>query len=135
MLFRSRHRVLRQCETAGPDVRWIVIDMLPMTQVDATGLRTLEQLMAELDRRGIRMALAGRLGDLQVWFGASGAMSEAEAQARLYPTLKRAIKVLQAASRPVEAPAGPADQAGPALVVDGQPRPDQPASAAPDQRG
>ncbi|MCG8992978.1 STAS domain-containing protein [Laribacter hongkongensis] len=130
-----RHRVLRQCETAGPDVRWIVIDMLPMTQVDATGLRTLEQLMAELDRRGIRMALAGRLGDLQVWFGASGAMSEAEAQARLYPTLKRAIKVLQAASRQAEAPAGPADQAGPALVVDEQPRPDQPASAAPDQRG
>jgi MFS superfamily sulfate permease-like transporter len=37
---------------AGPDLKWFVIDALPLTQVDVTGIYELEELAQTLRQRG-----------------------------------------------------------------------------------
>lgn len=36
----------------GPSLKWLVIDMLPITMIDATGLYTVEELSESLKQRG-----------------------------------------------------------------------------------
>jgi SulP family sulfate permease len=53
---RFMEEVLSLTEQAGQPVRWIVIDASGINDIDFTAGKTLVQLRAELDRRGIGLA-------------------------------------------------------------------------------
>jgi hypothetical protein len=48
-------------EAAGPELRWFVLDTLPLTQLDVTGYYELENLSETLRAQGAELVLAGRL--------------------------------------------------------------------------
>src|SRR5262249_61092690 len=52
--------VIAAAEAAGPSLKWTVLDMLPVTLVDATGLYTVEEIAETLRERGVVLAAAGR---------------------------------------------------------------------------
>src|SRR5215467_13190065 len=52
--------VIAATEAAGPSLKWTVLDMLPITLVDATGLYTVEEIADTLRERGVLLAAAGR---------------------------------------------------------------------------
>jgi MFS superfamily sulfate permease-like transporter len=55
-----KREVLAAAATAGPDLRWFVIDLLPVSQIDATGLFAIRDAFDTLRARGIVVAAAGR---------------------------------------------------------------------------
>ena len=59
--------VMAAAEAAGPSLRWIVLDMLPITLVDATGLYTVEEIADTLRERGVVLAAAGRQTEWRLW--------------------------------------------------------------------
>jgi hypothetical protein len=59
-LFAFKREILAAASAAGPHVTEIVVDMLPVTFVDATGIYTTREVAPELERRGVILAAAGR---------------------------------------------------------------------------
>ena len=55
-----KREVLAAAAAAGPDLRWFVIDLLPVSQIDATGLFAIRDAFDSLRARGIVVAAAGR---------------------------------------------------------------------------
>jgi high affinity sulfate transporter 1 len=55
-----KREVLAAAAAAGPDLRWFVIDLLPVSQIDATGLFAIRDAFDTLRARGIVVAAAGR---------------------------------------------------------------------------
>jgi len=55
-----KREVLAAAAAAGPDLRWFVIDLLPVSQIDATGLFAVRDAFDTLRARGIVVAAAGR---------------------------------------------------------------------------
>lgn len=51
----------------GPSLKWLVIDMLPITMIDATGLYTVEELSESLKQRGAVLAAAGWQTEWLLW--------------------------------------------------------------------
>jgi MFS superfamily sulfate permease-like transporter len=45
--------LLRAVDEAGPNLRHVVLDLLPVTNIDATGLLTLTELVRILETHGI----------------------------------------------------------------------------------
>ena len=62
-----KRSVLQAMATAGPQLRWLVFDALPVTSHDVTGRYTLEEVEHELASRGIRIAFAGRETEITTW--------------------------------------------------------------------
>src|SRR5262245_4761685 len=62
---RFRERVFRHVRRAGPECRWVVVAGEPITDVDATAVRALSDLLDDLDGRGVRFAFAELKGP--VW--------------------------------------------------------------------
>ena len=62
---RFRERVFRHVRRAGPECKWVVVAAEPITDVDATAVRALSDLLDELDGRGVRFAFAELKGP--VW--------------------------------------------------------------------
>ncbi len=89
-----KHRALQACQTQT-GLRWMIIDMLPLTRLDATGLYTLHELKHELRLRGIHLALAGRRAELLQW-QQSHAQQDWGSADHLYQTLKQALRAFQA---------------------------------------
>jgi len=52
--------VRRAVAEAGPGIRWFVIDLLPVSMIDTTGLFALRDAFDSLRDRGIVVAAAGR---------------------------------------------------------------------------
>jgi high affinity sulfate transporter 1 len=55
-----KREVLAAAAAAGPGLRWLVIDLLPVSQIDTTGLFAIRDLRDALRARGIVLAAAGR---------------------------------------------------------------------------
>ncbi|MCM8594788.1 SulP family inorganic anion transporter [Accumulibacter sp.] len=87
--FRSEvhHAIARQ----KAPVERVVLDLVPMTSIDITGIDTLERLDAELAARGITMTLAGRQIEFERWLETTGHPDESLRQ-RAYPTMRQAIR-------------------------------------------
>ena len=58
-----KREVAAAAAAAGPDLRWFVIDLLPVSQVDATGLYAMRDAFETLRARGVTVAAAGRDAD------------------------------------------------------------------------
>ncbi len=78
---------------AGPELKWFVLDALPVTQVDVTGIYGLLDLERDLRARGAGLALAGRMTETRRWLEARGLHTEAF-HVEHFPTLRQAIRAL-----------------------------------------
>ena len=59
--------ILEAVAAAGPGLKWLVIDMIPVTIIDMTGLHTARDLIGTLHERGIVVVAAGRATDWRQW--------------------------------------------------------------------
>lgn len=85
-----KRELIAAAETAGPSLKWLVLDMLPITMIDATGLYTADEVAGTLRDQGIVLAAAGRQTEWRLW--AEGRRLAPEGpKIQIYPTLRRAI--------------------------------------------
>ena len=86
-----KQRALAAADAAGKDVRWFVIDAIPISDVDVSGLYAVRDLNVELEARGTTLVLAGRRTEFLIWLREIG-LYRLELDDRLFPTLTQALK-------------------------------------------
>ena len=86
--------VMAAAEAAGPSLKWLVLDMLPITLVDATGLYTAEEVADTLRERGVVLAAAGRQTEWRLW-AESRQRGPAARKIPFYPTFFEVIRTYQ----------------------------------------
>ncbi len=62
-----KREVLKYAEEAGPELRHVVLDLLPIPTIDATGLLTLVEVVEALRLRGVDFNAAGRATEWRQW--------------------------------------------------------------------
>lgn len=107
-----RHQLMAAVGPDGGSVATVILDLLPVTGVDVTGLFVLKEVRDALAARGIALVAAGRRTEWQQWLAAHGFPQDAIA---LYPTLRQAVKAFRA-----DAPALPPPDAALDLPPDGR---------------
>jgi high affinity sulfate transporter 1 len=86
-----KREVMIAADRAGPDLRHVVLDLLPIASIDATGLLTVLEVVEALGARGVAFNAAGRATEWQNWVQSRGF---GEKRIRLFPTLRQAIREL-----------------------------------------
>jgi len=86
-----KQRALAAADAAGPDLQWFVIDAIPISEVDVSGLYALRDLRIALDARGVVLVLAGRRTEFLNWMRAIGLYRDIH-EDRVFPTLRQALK-------------------------------------------
>jgi high affinity sulfate transporter 1 len=76
---------------SATDLRWFVLDLIPVSRVDVTGLATLRDFERELEHRGVRLIYAGRKAEIVRWLQETGFYRE-EMLERLFPTLRQVLR-------------------------------------------
>jgi high affinity sulfate transporter 1 len=89
-----KREVLAAAETAGAPLKWLVLDMIPITMIDATGLYTAEELADTLKQRGVVLAGAGRQTEWRIW-AETHERPPQDRKIPIYPTFPEAIKMYQ----------------------------------------
>ena len=87
-------RALAVADSAGPGLRWFVIDAIPISQIDITGLYALRDLREKLQARGAALILAGRKTEFLIWLRQAG-LYRPEHETSIFPTLRQALKAYQ----------------------------------------
>lgn len=98
-----KQRALRAADATGPGLKWFVLDMIPISHVDVTGLYALGSLREDLEGRGARLIFAGRKTEILQWARGAGLYTP-ELEARMFPTLRQALKAYQRQFPAAEAP-------------------------------
>jgi MFS superfamily sulfate permease-like transporter len=83
-----KRSVLEAADAAGTDLRWFVIDMIPVTMIDLTGLQAARDVIETLRARGVVFVAAGRETEWRQWAESRGIQSGY----RSFPTLRAALK-------------------------------------------
>ena len=86
-----KREAMAAVEAAGPDLKWFVIDMIPVTMIDATGLYAAQEVVSTLATRGIVFATAGRLTERTQW-AKERQPALGKLDFRRFPTLRAAVK-------------------------------------------
>jgi high affinity sulfate transporter 1 len=86
-----KRQVLAIANTAGPSLKWLVLDMLPITMIDATGLYTAEEIADTLRHQGVVLAAAGRKTEWSLW-AESRQRQSGDRKILMYPTMEEAIR-------------------------------------------
>jgi MFS superfamily sulfate permease-like transporter len=84
-------RALAVAEAAGPALRWFVIDAIPISGLDVTGLYALRDLTETFRARRITLILAGRRTEFLSLLREAG-LYQPDHEDRLFPTLRQALK-------------------------------------------
>ncbi len=84
-----KRQLVAAVNAAGPELKWVVLDLLPVTMIDATGLYTTCEVAEQLQNRGVVLAAAGRQTEWHDWAEARKSLPRA---AQLFPTLSAAFK-------------------------------------------
>ena len=88
-----RREVLAAVKQAGPELKWFVLDMLPVTMVDSTGYYVMMDLADNLRARGIEVVVAGRLTEFKQWAEQHGFQpAEDQQRSSRFPTLRQAVR-------------------------------------------
>ena len=91
-----RREVLLAVEAAGAELKWFVLDMLPITDVDATGFYVMKDVAEKLKARGITIAIAGRKTEYEDWEKQHGIQPGDDTQrAHRFPTLRQAVRAFR----------------------------------------
>ncbi|TVR63004.1 MAG: sulfate permease [Candidatus Competibacteraceae bacterium] len=98
-----KQRALAVAAAAGPELRWFVIDAIPISHIDVTGLYALRDLRETLEARGATLILAGRQTEILNGLRETG-LYRPEHEKRLFPTLRQALRAYRRETRPVDAP-------------------------------
>ncbi|HZD64212.1 MAG TPA: SulP family inorganic anion transporter, partial [Xanthobacteraceae bacterium] len=86
-----KQRALAAADAAGADLRWFIIDAIPMSDIDVNGLYALRDLNTVLEARSTTLIFAGRRTEFLTWLRDIG-LYDAELDKRLFPTLSQALK-------------------------------------------
>ena len=86
--------VIAAADAAGPSLKWLVLDMLPITLVDTTGLYTVDEIADTLRERGVVLAAAGRQTEWRLW-AESRHRGLKDQKIAFYPTLREVIRDYQ----------------------------------------
>jgi high affinity sulfate transporter 1 len=86
-----KQRALAVANAAAPELRWFVIDAVPISQIDITGLYALRDLREQLEERGTAMILAGRKAEFLDRMQLAG-LYRPEHDQWVFPTLRQALK-------------------------------------------
>jgi MFS superfamily sulfate permease-like transporter len=86
--------VMAAADAAGPSLKWLVLDMLPITLVDSTGLYTAEEIADVLREWGVLLAAAGRQTEWHLW-AESWKRPSSDRKIRFYPTFREVIRAYQ----------------------------------------
>jgi len=84
-----RKAVLAAVDARGAGVARVVLDLIPITKVDVSGILALQELRDVLASRGILLEGAGRRTEWLRWAEKHGFGDEAP---MIYPTLRRAVR-------------------------------------------
>lgn len=84
-----KREVLKVADALGGPLQWFVIDLLPITQLDVTGIDAIATLEAELARRNVLLVCAGRRAETALYFETRGLAPPVPAD-RHYTTLRKA---------------------------------------------
>jgi high affinity sulfate transporter 1 len=87
-----KRELIRAVDEAGPELRHVVIDLLPVSSIDATGLLTVNELVPVLGARGVGLNAAGRATEWGNWASTRG--FAAPSRIRIFPTLRQAVREL-----------------------------------------
>ena len=88
-----KQQLLHALDTAGPGVRHVVVDLIPIGSIDATGLLMIRDVLATLKERGITFNCAGRATEWRLWAEPRGFENTS---VRMFPTLRQAVRELSA---------------------------------------
>jgi high affinity sulfate transporter 1 len=100
-----KRSVLQAVEAAGPELKWLVVDMIPVTMIDVTGLQAAADVIATLRARGVAFIAAGRETEWRRW----AELRRVESEYRSFPTLRAAVKAYQREGCPPAAAGAPGD--------------------------
>ena len=89
-----KRRALAAADAAGPGIRWFVIDSIPISQIDITGLYAFRDLRETFDARGVSLLLAGRRTEFLNWLRGAG-LYRPEHETSIFPTMRQALKAYQ----------------------------------------
>jgi high affinity sulfate transporter 1 len=93
-----KQRVIAAAAERGPELKWFVLDLIPVTIVDVTGLYTMQELAITLQARGVVVGIAGRQTEWDQWFQRRGI--ERLTGVRTFPTLAVALEAYRAQMKP-----------------------------------
>jgi high affinity sulfate transporter 1 len=94
-----KERALAAANRAGPALRWFVLDAIPITSVDVTGLDALDELRRELAESGTSLVVAGRRTEFLTWLRHIG-LNRAEDDQFVFPTLHQAVRAFRESQTP-----------------------------------
>jgi high affinity sulfate transporter 1 len=100
-----KREVLAAANAAGPGLRWFVLDLIPVTFVDATGLSTARDVFQTLRERGAVVAIAGRQTEWRDWWQERGITPAA---LRTFATLQQVVQAYRSELDPAASNARPA---------------------------
>src|SRR4051812_3116668 len=83
-----KRSVLEAADAAGPDLKWFVVDMIPVTMIDITGLQAAAGVIETLRDRGVTFIAAGRETEWRQW----AESRQLNVGHRSFPTLRAAFK-------------------------------------------
>jgi MFS superfamily sulfate permease-like transporter len=92
-----KRELMRAIDRSDPGLRHVVIDLLPVSTIDATGIMTILDLVAALDARGISLNAAGRATEWRLWANKRGFVDE---RVRFFPTMRQAVRDLSKEALP-----------------------------------
>jgi high affinity sulfate transporter 1 len=97
-----RRELLAALEKAGPGVHGVIVDLIPVSAIDATGLFGVLEIQKLLTERGIVLCGAGRATEWEHWRRRRG--FDEPGRIPIYPTLRSAIEALSATGRVAATP-------------------------------
>lgn len=86
-----RNRLLQQVEAAGSPPRFLVLSMEAITQLDVTGMESLDQVYRELQQRGVQLLLARPKHYMRDLARKSGALEHIGLE-HVFPSIRSAVE-------------------------------------------
>jgi high affinity sulfate transporter 1 len=99
-----KREVQKAVQAAGPGLRWFVIDLVPVTMIDATGLFAVQEVFDDLRAQGIIAGAAARETQWADWAARRGYTERLE-RTRFFATLGQAVAAYHAEVVAAEVPA------------------------------
>lgn len=109
-----RQRVLSLADSSPTPVIWVVIDTVPISQIDTAGIEAIQSLQRALNERGIVLALAGRKRQTEYIAAKNNMLNELQQNFLVFSSLKQAYRAFRQRERTEKTET--ADQSSAALL-------------------
>ena len=86
-----KRQVVATVKAAGPALKWFVLDMIPISMIDATGLYTAEEVAETLRQQGVILAAAGRQTEWRLW-AESRQRQPGDRKIPMFPNMEEALE-------------------------------------------